>query len=441
MFKKLKCFRFGCLVLTISLLFLSVQSAQAGNPLVEGGGMSDPHARVFNDTVYLYCGHDDTPEDKTWVMKEWRVYSSTDLINWKHESTILPKDNYMGEGSSDCWAADAATRNGKYYFYFSDRNRSVGVMVSDSPIGPFKDPLGKPLAVPNHDPTLFVDDDKDCTPYLVYGHKKHGGFRIAKMNEDMISTAEEPELIGITGKEWEKAPKWMDKSYLFKHEDTYYLSWGRDYAISENVYGPYESVGAVGNGHYLNQYAHGSFFWWKGQFYHTWCYYTRKGFKYRESIMTYCHFDDEGNIVTDTGFLDQHFANGVGQYNASWEKIEAEWYYEKTPELKKSGNKADGFFIDGFLDNSFLRFANVHFDEPAEKLTLNVSGDAEGECIFEIRLGSPDGKLVGKIMLGEVSQTENASCSLQAVSGVEDLYLVFKGNENSYRLDSITFKK
>ena len=46
-------------------------------------------------------------------------------------------------------------------------------------------------------------------------------------------------------------------------------------------------------------------------------------------MMTYCHFDDQGHIVTDTDFLNQHFATGVGHYDAGWSKIEAEWFYEK----------------------------------------------------------------------------------------------------------------
>ena len=231
--------------------------------------MSDPHIRVFNDTVYLFTGHDASPEDKTWIMKDWRVFSSVDLIHWELVTTISPKDNYMPDDSKDCWAGDAASRNGKYFFYFSDQKRSVGVMSSNSPSGPYVDALGKPLVAPMHDPTLFVDDDINKTPYLVYGDKQ-GPYHIAKVNDDMISLAEAPKAITILGDLWNNAPAWMDKNYLFKYKDTYYLSWGRDYATSKNVYGPYTSIGAVGKGHHLDALAHESFFWFKGQFYHIW---------------------------------------------------------------------------------------------------------------------------------------------------------------------------
>ena len=88
------------------------------NTIIKDQGVSDPHIRVFNDTIYLYSGHDSHPSDKTWKMKDWRVFSSTDLLNWKIRDTISPKENYMANDSEDCWAGDAISRNGKYYFYF-----------------------------------------------------------------------------------------------------------------------------------------------------------------------------------------------------------------------------------------------------------------------------------------------------------------------------------
>ena len=91
--------------------------------------MSDPHVRVFNDTLFLYTGHDSHPDDKIWIMRDWRIFSTTDLKNWKQVGTISPMDNYMGE-STNCWAGDAASRNGKYYFYFPAGGQ-IGVAVSD----------------------------------------------------------------------------------------------------------------------------------------------------------------------------------------------------------------------------------------------------------------------------------------------------------------------
>ena len=428
----------------ITILLICGKLSFAQNPIIKDIGMSDPHVRVFNDTIYLYCGHDSHPDDETWVMKEWRIFSTNDLINWKQEGIISPRDNYMDDNSTDCWAGDAATRNGKYYFYFSDRKRSVGVMVSESPKGPFKDALGKPLVSPMHDPTILVDNDKQKTPYLIYGDKEGGGFHIARLNEDMISTAEDPRPVEINGKEWQEAPAWMDKNYIFKHQDTYYLIWGRDYATSKNIYGPYECTGAVGNGHNLSEYAHGSFFWWKGQFYHIWCYYLRPGFKYRESIITYCHFNDNGHIVTDTDFLDKHFETGVGQYEASWSEIQAEWYYEKSPGISKEVNADGGFRASNIMNESWLRFANINFREQSNTFSARVIA-TKGSGQIEIRQDDLSGLLLGVVDVPKMKGQNNywmVSGKLKEVKGIKDIYLVFKGNAKSeFDLDWFSFSE
>ncbi|MEN8965274.1 MAG: family 43 glycosylhydrolase [Polaribacter sp.] len=430
------------------LYFLSVflcNSFLAQNPILKGLGVSDPHVRVFKDTLYLYSGHDASPKDKTWVMKDWRVFLSTDLLIWTLQKTISPKDNYMDDNSTDCWASDAATRNGNYYFYFSDRKRGVGVMSALSPTGNFKDALGKPLVAPMHDPTILIDDDARKTPYLIYGDKEGGGFHITKLNEDMISVAETPKPIQIIGDAWNKAPHWMDKNYIFKHKDTYYLSWGRDYAISKNIYGPYHCVGTVGNGYNLSEYAHGSFFNWKGQFYHIWCYYLKKGFKFRESIITYCHINDDGEIVTDTNFLDQHFKNGVGQYNASWDKIEAEWFYEKSSAaMHKTGNKENGFTLSNIKNGDWVRFSNLTFDKKYQNIIAKIAFKGT-KGTLEIRTKSPEGKCIGTLQLSTKNQLntfQKVASKINNSIEKTDIYLVFKGPRNSYLLlDWIRFKE
>lgn len=404
----------------------------AGNPVIKDIGMSDPHVRIFDEKVYLYCGHDAHPDDRTWMMHEWRIFSTTNLVDWVQEGSISPKDNYMPNDSHDCWATDAAERNGKYYFYFSDQKRGVGVMTSDAPGGPFVDPLGKPLVSPMHDPTILIDDDAAKTPYMVYGDKA-GSYHVVKLNDDMISLAEKPKPITISGEQWKKAPHWMDKNYIFKYDGSYYLSWGGDYAISKNIYGPYECVGAVGKGYELGMFAHGSFFWWKGQFYHMWCYYLRPGYKYRESIITYCHFDRDGKIVTDTAFLDAHFANGVGQYDASWPQIEAEWFYEKSGGTKQQTE--DGFEVAGLKDGEWLRFANMRLSGAEKMFSAKVTGSGT----LELRKGSPDGALLCEII---IESGMPVSGTVKTDAEKLDIYLVFRGKKDArLAIDSFAFSQ
>jgi len=268
------------------------------NPFEPASGLSDPHVRIFNDRVYLYTGVDGHPDDRDWIMREWRIFSSTDLKDWQEEGVISPAETYMGEGSTDCWAGDAAERDGRFFFYFSDNTRGIGVMSADRPEGPYRDVLGSPLVAPLHDPTILIDDDPARTPWMLYGEKSVGGYQLVRLNTDMVSVAEGPYTVRIRGREWEDAPEWMDKNYLFKRDGLYYLSWGRDYAVSETIQGPYNCVGAVGHGEGLNEFAHGSFFHWRGQDYHVWCRYLRPGYKFRELVLRPCRIG-AGRIVTD----------------------------------------------------------------------------------------------------------------------------------------------
>lgn len=432
------------LIFSLCLLLLMKRNGLAQNPVHNLAGISDPHIRVFKDTIFLYSGHDDKPTDSTWVMKDWRVFSTTDLVHWKYESTISPADNYMGAGSTDCWAGDAIERDGKYFFYFSDRKRSIGVMQSDRPGGGFTDVLGKPLVAPLHDPTAFIDDDSQQTPYLVYGDKGGGGYYIVRLNNDMISLAETPRAMIIKGKQWEEAGDWMDKNYFFKYKDKYYLSWGRDYAVSNNIYGPYETRGAVGQGHNLNGLAHGSFFWWKGQFYHIWCYYIKPGFKFRESVISYCHIDNEGRIVTDTRFLDQHFKNGVGRYNALWNKIEAEWYYEKDALSKKVSDNKEAFMVSGMQNGSWIRFANTDMTSASTVFTARVAGLTEQHEI-EVRLDSINGPVAGRLKGVRQSREHNEytilRCAVKLQAGERDIYIRVKSKAKSFpvTIDWISF--
>ena len=419
-------------LLLLAGLVSNISTAQ--NPIIGDIGISDPHVRVFNDTVFLYSGHDSSPNDSVFIMKDWRVFSTTDLVNWTQRTPISPKDNYMGANNIDCHAGDASERNGKFYFYFSDESRGIGVMASNSPAGPFKDVLGKPLVSPLNDPTILIDDDEAKTPYIIYGKKSAGGFLIARLNNDMISLAEKTKIITIKGAEWERAIEWQDKNYLFKHNGIYYLSWGNQYATSKNVYGPYECAGSVGRGFNLSSFAHSSFFWWKGQFYQVWCYYTKGPLiKYRATTICYCHFDDDGKLVTDTEFLDKHFSNGMGQYNASWSKIEAEWFYEISGNIQKHGTKKDGFVLSNIKNGDWVRFSNVTFEKKYSKMVLNTMLSGEQGSI-EIRTEKPNGKIIGKIKLPTSiapGKFQEITCNLAEVVGKTDIYIVFKGDKKA----------
>ncbi len=240
------------------------------NPLIDEAGMSDPHALVVGDVCYLFTGHDVGFGVNDWVMPDWRIYRSEDLRSWSHVGTISPADNYMGEGNTNCWAGDIVERNGNYYWYFSNRKHSTGVMVASAPEGPYVDRLGHPL-LDSFDPSIFVDDDN--TAYIINGEVN---YQIARLKDSMIELDEEPRKIELDRKG--VFPR-MDKNSLHKHNGIYYLSCSGYYATSRELYGPYEHRGLVGTGWGLDTgFAHGDFFKWKGGWYHVWCKYRDRSY-------------------------------------------------------------------------------------------------------------------------------------------------------------------
>lgn len=259
---------------------MSKQKRTSGNPIVPGIGLCDPHVRIYNDRAYLYATHDKSPESKGFVMEDWWIWSSPDLVDWRHECTIRPEDTYLGRAYPSCWAVDAIERNGKHFLYLSCGPKNIGVMQADTPVGPWRDPLGKPLlaegSVPTaiRDPGVFKDDDGSY--YIVFGT---WDFFIARLQEDMISLAEPPRKLCIHNPEGPYGKgKTDDKPYLHKRGAIYYLSWGCYYAVSDSVYGAYDCRGSILFEEHvapalryrqkpITYDRHGAFFEWHGQWY------------------------------------------------------------------------------------------------------------------------------------------------------------------------------
>lgn len=406
-----------------------------GNPLILNQGNADPHIRIFGGKAYMYATRDEDPKAKEFIMPDWKIWSSTDLINWKLETTIDPTETYMGP-SKKCWATDAVYQNGKYYFYFSNGNINTGVMVGDTPIGPFKDALGKPMLPENltpikeYDPTVLIEDDGSA--YIAFGHYRSADtanyyFCIAKLSDDMISLAESPRRISINGDANVLAGN--DKPTLHKKGNKYYLSAGSHYAIADNVYGPYTKTGNSGNGEFgLSNPAHGNYFDWNNQSFHVWCHFHlgKDVARYRESYITYTHYKDNGEMVDDIDLLKEHFAAGVGQYDANWAKIQAEWYMASDRVSKKEGQ--NGFVIKNIKARGYLHFPNIINLKGKKTINFFVKPVVGGS--IEVRSGSVDGRLLGKVNFKNLTSEEYqmVSCPLKNIVNTDGIYIVFRGS-------------
>ena len=126
---------------------------------------------------------------------------------------------------------------------------------------------------------------------------------------------------------------------------------------------------------FTSDQAHGRYFTFRGQWFHVWCEFISENntgttdpespiYRYRDSWMVYTHYLENGEMEDDWNFLDAHGPTGVGQYDATWEQIEAEWFMVGTHvdklQVNNAANNTNAAFAVQFNNaSSTLVFANV----------------------------------------------------------------------------------
>ncbi len=281
------------------------------NPLDFGSNIktADPSAHVWKDgRIYIYASHDQECQEDFW-MKDWHVFSSADLIHWTDHGACLSVDD-LSWADNYAWAPDCAYKNGKYYFCFpvgtgfkdrvnpknSTKWMGIGIAVSDSPIGPFKDLIGAPLWTKPYanDPCLFIDDDG--TPYVYVP-----GYKVTTLTDDMKSINEDLHTMNMGGYE----PK-MEGPWVFKRNDKYYYTMPENnrvltYYMADSPEGPWTYMGTIMEQEHQSNNHH-SIVEFNGQwilFYHRWidtgesCP-NRK--RQRQICAEYLFFNEDGTI-------------------------------------------------------------------------------------------------------------------------------------------------
>jgi len=238
----------------LSIMVTLQQNADAQNPIITDKYTADPAAMVYNDTVYLYAGRDECPTERNFYeMHEWLVYSSTDMVNWTEHPVPLKVSDFKW-ATDDAWAAQVIEKGGKFYWYITTTHatihgKAIGIAVSDSPIGPFKDALGKalitndmttetPISWDDIDPTVWIDDNGQA--YLYWGNTK---CYWAKLKDNMIELDGPIHTVDL--------PNYTEAPWIHKHGDNFYLSYAYQfpektaYAMSKSIEGPWEFKGIL----------------------------------------------------------------------------------------------------------------------------------------------------------------------------------------------------
>ncbi|MBB1061181.1 glycoside hydrolase family 43 protein [Marilutibacter spongiae] len=239
--------------------------APRSNPLFRDRFTADPAPLVVGDRLYLYVGHDEAQRDEMFNMREWLVYSTTDMATWVDHGPIMKATDFAW-AKGDAWASQAIAKDGRFWFYAAVEHddtqpgKAIAVAVSDSPTGPFVDAKGSALVTnamtprgthswEDIDPTVFTDEDG--TTWIAWGNRQ---CYIARLKPNMIEI--DGDITEITPPHFEEGP------WLHKRGTLYYLTYAsldrsthRDekvsYATAPSLQGPWTYRGELtGSGKY-----------------------------------------------------------------------------------------------------------------------------------------------------------------------------------------------
>lgn len=355
------------------------------------------------------------------------------------------------------WAAQCVERQGKFYWYVCLHSKltgamAIGVAVGDSPVGPFRDAIGKPLCDGSWDyidPTVYIDDDGRA--FLYWGNPN---IYYAELNEDMISIKGEVKKLEQTANSFgapnpEKRVKgekykdiYTEGPWFYKRKDNYYLLYAAGgvpehiaYSMSKSPVGPWKYMGEImplqDTGSFTNHcgvidYKGNSYF-----FYHTGKLPGGGGFG-RSVAVEQFEYNADGTfpVINAT----QEGVKPVGSLNP-YQRVEAETM-AFSESVKTEPNDRTGIYVSDIHNGDYIKVREVDLGKKgASKLEVSVASALRGG-IVEVYADSIGGTLITEIQVPHTGGWEAwktletaVKQGEQAVSGTHDLYFCFKGRK------------
>lgn len=444
------------------LLLIAPALATAQNPFVQTWFTSDPAPMVHDGTMYVYTGHDEDKADFFW-MQEWRVYSTNDMVNWQDHGSPLALESFTW-ADDRAWASQCIERDGKFFWYICAHSKlsngmAIGVAVGDSPTGPFRDAIGKPLfengSWDHIDPTVMIDDSGQA--WLMWGNPQ---LYYLKLNRDMISYEGELGRIEMTeeafgapvmnkrekGKQYKdsyvEGPWLMKKPTLQgikKKSKGYYLLYAAggvpehiSYSTAPSPLGPWKYVGEIMPLCDTNSFTnHCGVADYKGHsyfFYHTGKLPEGGGFGRSVAVEEF-QYNSDGSfpkiMPTDEG------VKPVAAFNP-YRRVEAETMAFSRG-VKTEQNDSIGVYVTDVHNGDYIKLQNVDFGTKGPvAFSARVASGLRGGSI-ELRIDSIGGKELVHLDVpgtGGWEQWQTLSANLkETVTGSHDLYLLFKGRK------------
>lgn len=470
---------------------LSYKKTGDFNPLMTQDFGADPFAMVYEDRVYVYMTQDVLMFDKDnnvidnsfGNINKLRVISSGDLVNWTDHGNIhIGGAKGVTYWANCSWAPAVAWReiDGKdqFFIYFSNSGGGIGVLTADTPIGPFRDKVGKALIdnnTPNcqgvtwvFDPAVLVDDDGRAFLYFGGGIPEDdfewpNTARVIELGTDMMSIVGEAIVI--------EAPYMFESSGINKIEDTYYYTYcsnfgsrndakGKNvpnageviYMTSKSPIGPWGYQGSIlknpgyffetgGNNHHSMIEFKEKYY----MFYHTSVLQDAMGIKggYRST-----HINE---VDIKNGVINPIMADKVGA-----QQIKPLDPYKQTEAVTMSNNagiktiqtnikdlvQAPKVYLNEINHGDWISLSQVDFGSVGpDTVTLCFASDGESGAI-KLSVDSLEGEIVSYIEITNTKSLDNfieVTVPVANITGIHDVYFAFAGS--GYCLDYWKFNK
>lgn len=458
-----------------------------GNPLVAHRYGADPYALVFGDRVYLYMTNDALEYDENGVVKEntyssintIAVISSSDLVNWTdHGEIAVAGQEGAAKWATQSWAPAAVHKvidgKDKFFLYFANNASGIGVLSSDSPVGPWIDPIGEALILRStpgvedvtwlFDPAVLVDDDGKGYIYFGGGvpegeYAEPGTARVMELGDDMISVLGTAEVI--------PAPFMFEDAGIHKRDGIYYYTYCSNfydgdrpagsppageiaYMTSDKPMGPWtyqdtilknpgHFFGVSGNNHHAIFQFHD--LWYIA--YHAQTLSKAQGIAngYRSTHLNRLFHNADGAIKE----IEADY-RGVQQIKhlSPYQRVQAAtmgWSAGIKTEVNAAGKERT---VAGIEDGSWIGLSGVDFGSKGARGFSASVIRLEGGGTLELHLDDPAGVLIGELTVPAADEREERvelETEVRGAEGIHDLYLVCTGEAGTglFKLESWHF--
>jgi arabinoxylan arabinofuranohydrolase len=395
-------------------------------------------------------------------MHDWLLYTSTDMVNWTDHGVVASLKNFKWVSTDNgAWAVQCVYRNGKFYLYCPmPSGVGIGVLVSESPYGPFTDPIGKPLiknGPQDIDPTVLIDDDGQA--YLYWGNPE---LYYVKLNNDMISYSgeiiKEPSFVKTKGQP--DPYHYQEGPWAYKRNGHYYMAYastccpeGIGYAMSNSPTGPWEYKGSIMDGNPRSPGNHPGIIDYKGSSYVFGLNYEilkktmSKHYERRSVGLEKITYNPDGTIQklpfwTTTGVKQIGSLNPYRRVEAETIafseglKTEKQTEWERNVSWNKGKKIADRIVITSVNNGDYIKVQGVDFSTGASTVDVSIASLNEGK--IEIHTDKINGPLLGVVNVttsGEGDVFKTIKTKVKKITGVHDLYFVFKGEKELFNFD------